>query len=93
MLQWLDELGVQADAAVGHGLGELAGLVWAGSLSAAEAARLAARQGEVRRGLAARRGAMARLTADEAAAAEDGITLDDAFEREAHLSARRAAGL
>ena len=68
VLQWLDELGVQADAAVGHGLGELAGLVWAGSLSAAEAARLAARQGEVRRGLAARRGAMARLTADEATA-------------------------
>lgn len=68
VLQWLDGLGVQADAAVGHGLGELAGLVWAGSLSAAEAARLAARQGEVRRGLAARRGAMARLTADQAAA-------------------------
>jgi enediyne polyketide synthase len=68
VLQWLDELGVQADAAVGHGLGELAGLVWAGSLAAAEAARLAARQAEVRRGLAARRGAMARLTADEATA-------------------------
>ncbi len=68
VLQWLGELGVQADAAVGHGLGELAGLVWAGSLSAAEAVRLAARQAEVRRGLAARRGAMVRLTADEATA-------------------------
>ncbi|HEY2692309.1 MAG TPA: polyketide synthase, partial [Streptosporangiaceae bacterium] len=32
-LRWLDELGVSANAAVGYGLGEIAGLIWAGSLS------------------------------------------------------------
>src|SRR5581483_484127 len=32
-LRWLDQLGVSANAAVGYGLGEIAGLVWAGSLS------------------------------------------------------------
>ncbi len=39
-LRWLDELGVAAASAVGHGLGEITGLVWAGSLSEPDAARL-----------------------------------------------------
>ena len=49
-VQWLAGLGVRPAAAVGYGLGELAGLVWAGSLAAPEAARLLAQHGEVRRG-------------------------------------------
>ena len=39
-LAWLNGLGVAAVAAAGHGLGEITGLVWAGCLSDAEAARL-----------------------------------------------------
>jgi enediyne polyketide synthase len=46
-LHWLDRLGVQADAAVGHGLGEITGLVWAGSLSEPDAARLVAQRDAV----------------------------------------------
>jgi enediyne polyketide synthase len=41
-LRWLDELGVRANAAVGYGHGEIAGLVWAGCLSEADAVALAA---------------------------------------------------
>ena len=66
--QWLTDLGVRPAVAVGYGLGELAGLVWAGSLAAPEAARLIAQHGEVRRGLGLRRTAMARVAAGEAAA-------------------------
>jgi len=66
LLRGLEGLGVSATAAVGHGLGEIAGLVWAGSLPAPEAARLIAQHGEVRRGLAAARTAMVRVIADEA---------------------------
>jgi enediyne polyketide synthase len=46
-LAWLDQLGVQATAAVGRGLGEIAGLAWAGSLTAAEATRFAWRWGDI----------------------------------------------
>ena len=67
-VQWLAGLGVRPAAAVGYSLGELAGLVWAGSLAAPEAARLLAQHGEVRRGLGAMRTAMARVAAGEAAA-------------------------
>src|SRR5215472_2146162 len=42
VLRWLDELGVIADTAVGHGIGELAGLVWAGCATPADARMLAA---------------------------------------------------
>jgi enediyne polyketide synthase len=41
-LRWLDKLGVQATVAVGYGHGEIAGLVWAGCLSEADALALAA---------------------------------------------------
>ena len=68
-LRWLEGLGVRATAAVGHGLGEIAGLVWAGSLPAPEAARLITQHGEVRRGLGGTRTAMVRVVADEAPAA------------------------
>ena len=67
-VQWLAGLGVRPAAAVGYGLGELAGLVWAGSLAAPEAARLLAQHGEARRGTDAMRIAMARVAAGEAAA-------------------------
>ncbi len=66
LLRGLEGLGVSATAAVGHGLGEIAGLVWAGSLPAPEAARLVAQHGEVRGALAAARTAMVRVSADEA---------------------------
>jgi enediyne polyketide synthase len=66
VLRWLERLGVRAAAAVGHGLGEIAGLVWAGSLPAPEAARLIAQHGQVRRGLGVMRTAMVRVVADEA---------------------------
>ena len=67
-LRWLEGLGASATAAMGHGHGEIAGLVWAGSLSVPEAARLAAQHGEVRRGPRATRTAMVRVIADEATA-------------------------
>ncbi|MBO0773655.1 MAG: polyketide synthase, partial [Actinobacteria bacterium] len=41
-LRWLAALGVTARAGAGHGLGELAGLAWAGCLSEPDAERLAA---------------------------------------------------
>lgn len=68
-LRWLDRLGVTPVAAVGHGLGEIAGLVWAGSLPATEAARLVAQHGEVRRGAGGMQAAVVRVGADAAAAA------------------------
>jgi enediyne polyketide synthase len=40
VLRKLDELGVQPKAAVGHGIGELAGLAWAGCIDQAEAVAL-----------------------------------------------------
>ena len=46
-LGWLDRLGVRAGAAVGCGLGEIAGLAWAGCLTEAQATRLAARCSEI----------------------------------------------
>ena len=67
-MRTLDQLGVNAAAAVGYGFGDLAGLVWAGCLPAAEAARLAALRGQVLRGCSARRTAMARVGADVALA-------------------------
>ncbi|MBO0807815.1 MAG: polyketide synthase, partial [Actinobacteria bacterium] len=41
-LRWLAALGVTARAGTGHGLGELAGLAWAGCLSEPDAERVAA---------------------------------------------------
>jgi enediyne polyketide synthase len=67
-LRWLDRLGITASAAVGYGAGEIAGLVWAGSLSAPEAARLVAQRGEVLSAMDALRTAMVRVAADGATA-------------------------
>jgi enediyne polyketide synthase len=43
-LRWLAELGISAAAGIGHGAGEITGLVWAGCLAEPEAARLAAQR-------------------------------------------------
>jgi enediyne polyketide synthase len=46
-LRWLAWLGVAPDAAIGHSLGEIAGLVWAGCLTAEEGDRLVRERGRV----------------------------------------------
>lgn len=45
-LRWLESLDVSATAAVGHGLGEIAGLAWAGVLSEADVTEIAALRAE-----------------------------------------------
>ena len=63
-MRLLDRLGVTADSAVGYGFGELAGLVWAGCLPAAEAARLAALRGRTLRACSTRPAALVRVGCD-----------------------------
>jgi enediyne polyketide synthase len=46
-LRWLDRLGVTADAAVGHSLGEITALHWAGALSRQDALHLVTRRGRI----------------------------------------------
>jgi enediyne polyketide synthase len=60
----LDRLGVTADSAVGYSFGEIAGLVWAGCLPTAEAARLAALRGQVLRACTAQPAALVRVSCD-----------------------------
>jgi enediyne polyketide synthase len=67
-LHWLDRLGVRAAAAVGHGLGEITGLVWAGILSEPDAARLVAQRDAVLGTTDPQRGGMVAVVADAAAA-------------------------
>lgn len=67
-LRLLETLGVTGYAAVGYSAGEIAGLVWAGCLPPAEAARLAALRGQVLNGCARRQSAMVRVVADSAVA-------------------------
>ena len=43
-LRWLEDLGLAAAAGVGHGLGEITGLVWAGCLAEPDAVRLVAQR-------------------------------------------------
>jgi acyl transferase domain-containing protein len=59
----LDRFGVTPAAAVGAGLGELTGLVWAGSLAATEASRLITQHGQLRRAAGMTRTALARVPA------------------------------
>ncbi len=63
-LRWLDSLGVRATAALGHGVGEITGLVWAGSLAESDAAALVAQRAAVLAAPGARRTAMVCLAAD-----------------------------
>jgi enediyne polyketide synthase len=67
-LHWLDRLGVRAAASVGHGLGEITGLVWAGTLSEPDAARLVAQRDAVLSTTDPQRGGMVAVVADAAAA-------------------------
>jgi enediyne polyketide synthase len=46
-IDWLDRLGVTPVAAIGHSLGEITALVWAGCLSAEDGARLVAERGRI----------------------------------------------
>ncbi|MBW8482819.1 type I polyketide synthase [Actinomadura parmotrematis] len=68
-LRLLTALGVRARAAVGHSLGELTALHWAGALDEAALLRLAAARGATMSALAEGDGAMAGLAADAAAVA------------------------
>ncbi len=63
-LRWLDSLGVRATAALGHGVGEITGLVWAGSLAESDAAALVSQRAAVLAAPGARRTAMVCLATD-----------------------------
>jgi malonyl CoA-acyl carrier protein transacylase len=67
-LRWLDRLGVRASAAIGHSLGEISALAWAGCLTEADATRLVAQRGAVIRASAIRQTAMVSLATDAATA-------------------------
>jgi enediyne polyketide synthase len=67
-MRLLDLLGVTPDSAVGYGFGELAGLVWAGCLPTAEAARLAVLRAQVLRACAVQPTALVRVGCDSAEA-------------------------
>jgi enediyne polyketide synthase len=86
-LTTLDRLGVTAKSAVGYSLGEIAGLVWAGCLAPAEAARLAGLHGRILQGCASPTAATARVAADTTLArqlcSQDGL----------HIAAYEAPGL
>ncbi|MGW2420112.1 SDR family NAD(P)-dependent oxidoreductase [Streptomyces sp. NPDC001709] len=69
-LRWLQKLGVRAEAALGHSLGEYAALVWAGCLGAGESLELVDRRGRTMAELCAPGTGMLALTVDAAAAEE-----------------------
>ena len=96
-LRTLDLIGVTPVAAVGYSLGELAGLVWAGCLPAAEAARLAAQRGQVLRGYGDGPAAMARVAADADTARElgapEGLHIAGYEGARSHLLAGPAASI
>jgi enediyne polyketide synthase len=60
-LRVLSTLGVEADVAVGHSLGELSALAWAGAMGASDVLRLAKARGEVMANASQGGGAMAGL--------------------------------
>ncbi len=65
-LRVLHTLGIDADIAVGHSLGELTALSWAGALGGTDLLRLAAVRGQVMARASEAGGAMAGLSADPA---------------------------
>jgi enediyne polyketide synthase len=65
-LRLLDRLGVRATVAVGHSLGEIVALHWAGALDAASTLRLAAARGRAMAGAGGKNGAMASVGANSA---------------------------
>ncbi len=66
-LDRLGALGIEAETAIGHSLGELTALHWAGAFDADALLRLAAARGQAMGDLAGDPGAMASLEADQAA--------------------------
>jgi enediyne polyketide synthase len=85
----LDRLGIVAASAVGYGLGEIAGLVWAGCLPPAEAARLAGLYGRVLQGCTSPATATARVTAGieltRQLCAQDGLAIAAYEAPDSHL--------
>lgn len=69
-LRLLTRLGITAGAAVGHSLGELTALHWAGVMDAATLVRLAARRGRLMTDTSVGAGAMAGIAASAAEVAE-----------------------
>ncbi len=67
-IELLDRLGIEADVAVGHSLGELAALHWAGALSADQLLALSTVRGRVMATQAIAGGGMVRVAMDEARA-------------------------
>jgi enediyne polyketide synthase len=65
-LRWLDTLGVRAQQAAGHSLGEISALVWAGALTEAEAHHLASERGAAMAAASTVPAGMASLRADRA---------------------------
>ncbi|GGP92468.1 type I polyketide synthase [Streptomyces melanogenes] len=63
-LRWLDKMGVQAEAALGHSLGEYAALVWAGCLDGQDSAALVAQRGRLMADLSEPGTGMLAVTAD-----------------------------
>jgi enediyne polyketide synthase len=64
-LRALRELGIEADFGLGHSVGELTALHWAGALDEEAVLRLARRRGEAMTEHATAEGAMANIEADE----------------------------
>jgi enediyne polyketide synthase len=67
-LRWLEPLGVQPLAAIGHSLGEIAGLVWAGCLSPEDGQRLVRERGRLMSTLGTPGTGMVSVAVDEAGA-------------------------
>ena len=67
-LRVLDALGIEADVAVGHSLGELTALHWAGAIDERRGQRIAAARGQAMAELAEAGGTMAGLALDPEAA-------------------------
>src|SRR5205814_3755601 len=76
-LRVLEEIGVQADVAVGHSLGELTALAWGGVFDEAAAQRIAAARGRAMADLSEGDGGMVslRLPAEEAERLAAGLPL------------------
>lgn len=62
-LRVLDQMGLQASIAVGHSLGELVGLHWAGAFDASALLRMASARGQAMTALARATGSMASIAA------------------------------
>ncbi|WP_310713538.1 SDR family NAD(P)-dependent oxidoreductase [Nonomuraea sp. 3-1Str] len=76
-LRWLDSLGVTAVAALGHSVGEIAALTWAGAVDEEDALDLVAERGRIMSEVGAAGTGMASIAApaDRAAALIEGLDL------------------